>query len=142
MEFEKACSEIVFVIDNLELSEKEKIPQNVKEFFLTHRDPLYKVNLDVTQKLYDQELLDETKVFLQILKFKYFSTEEEQIEFKEILNEFEEKYDIENFKFEQKNTEDVVSDEQNQMVVYKENWIKKLFNKITGIFQKVTNFTR
>ena len=40
MEFAEACSEVDFILENLQPSDKEKIPQSVFEFFKNNKREL------------------------------------------------------------------------------------------------------
>lgn len=76
MNFEDACCEIDYIIEHLDIKDKNKIPINVRNFFKNNRSLFYKVNLDVTKDLSSQTLKDETKAFLEILYVKYFANRE------------------------------------------------------------------
>lgn len=78
MEFEKACSEIDYILSNMSPDDIDKIPQQVRDFFKKNKSNTYKVNIDVSKQLKDQELKDETKAFIKILYIKYFATKEER----------------------------------------------------------------
>ena len=132
MEYEKACSQINFIMENLEQSERDKIPNKVKEFFFFHKDPLYKVNLDVNKNLYNQDLLIETKAFLYIIKYKYLSTEAEKEKLEQLLNIEEKEVDMDSTITIPTVHED--EKKENQLVVVKENKIQKFFK---FIFEKL-----
>ena len=85
MEFAEACSEVDFILENLQPSDKEKIPQFVFEFFKNNKSLFYKVNLTTDKSLAEQDLKNETKAFLQIINYKYFSNKEQQKEFRDML---------------------------------------------------------
>ena len=51
MEFAEACSEVDFILENLQPSDKEKIPQSVFEFFKNNKSLFYKVNLTTDKSL-------------------------------------------------------------------------------------------
>lgn len=73
----KACSEMNFIIDNLNTEFSNKIPDRIKNFFKNNKDKNYKVNLTVDTPLYNQNLLEETKIFIQII-FKLFIAEKSE----------------------------------------------------------------
>lgn len=66
-----ACSEMDFILANLDEISVNKIPYKIKDFFKNNKSESYKVNLDITKPLYEQELLEETKMYIQIV-FKLF----------------------------------------------------------------------
>lgn len=80
MEFENACSEMYYILEHMNPIDKKYIPEIVIQFFRDNRSIFYKVNLDVTKRLEEQELKDETKAFILILKEKYFLNKEYQKE--------------------------------------------------------------
>ena len=84
MEFAEACSEVDFILENLQPSDKEKIPQSVFEFFKNNKSLFYKVNLTTDKSLAEQDLKNETKAFLQIINYKYFSNKEQQEKFRDM----------------------------------------------------------
>ena len=121
MEFEEACSEMYNIIEHMNPIDKDKIPEKVRKFFKDNKSIFYKVNLDPSKNLEEQELKEETKAFITIINYKYLAGENAKEEFNELLND-NSLNKIENLK------EDVT------MVVYKENkiltFLKKLFKNI------------
>lgn len=73
MEFEQACSEMNYILEHLNPVDKKKIPEAVINFFKENKSIFYKPELDVTKKLSEQNLKDETKAFIEILDKKYFN---------------------------------------------------------------------
>lgn len=73
----KAWSEMDFIIDNLNIEFSNKIPDRIKNFFKNNKDKNYKVNLTVDTPIYNQNLLEETKIFIQII-FKLFIAEKSE----------------------------------------------------------------
>lgn len=67
----EACSEMDFIINNLDTNFSNKIPEKIKNFFKQNKAKNYKVNLDVKIPLYKQKILEETEIFIQII-FKLF----------------------------------------------------------------------
>lgn len=130
MEFEEACSEVNYILENLNPEDRKKISNNVLEFFKENKSMFYKVNLDVSKPLEEQELKDETKAFLQMLNYKYFSNEEQKREFKKMLEEKEEKF----VQQEEPKEDEGLARENLQLTVYKENkivsWLKKLVESL------------
>ena len=75
----KACSEMDFIITNLDTETSNKIPERIKNFFKNNKEKNYKVNIKVDIPLYDQPLLEETAIFIQIV-FKLFIAEKSEKE--------------------------------------------------------------
>ena len=116
MEFEKACSEMNYILKNLRPKDKEKIPNDVIEFFNENKSPIYRVKLTTEKELKNQKLQEETKALLQIIYIKYLAEEEEQQEFENML------------KIEQK-------EETKEITIYKESKFKKFIDKIKKILR-------
>lgn len=131
MEFEEACSEVNYILEHMNPSDIIKIPETVREFFKTNKSLTYKVKLDASQDLKDQNLKDETRAFIQILNAKYFAPPEKRAEFIAMLNEKEVELKEENYIHEEKKIEETPF-ETKELVIYKENrlirWIKNLLN--------------
>jgi len=125
MEFSEACSEVDYILDNLNPEDRKKLPQTLLEFFKENKAIFYKVNLDTSKPLADQKLKDETKAFLQIIGYKYFANAKEKQDFKEFFEATEEIEDFKATKFEQK-----------EIIVYQENKILNWFKKVLKIFKK------
>ena len=116
MEFEQACSEIEYILKNLDVKDKEKIPQSVIDFFSKNKSITYRVKLTTDKSLKEQNLKEETKAFLKILYAKYFAKETERQEFENMLKTKE--------------------TETKQLTIYKENKIMKLLKKLSSFFKK------
>lgn len=117
MEFEEACSEMCYILENLNPIDKKKIPEATLQFFNNNKSIFYKVNLDVNKELREQNLKDETKAFIQIINKKYFNGEyffseekEENFENKECIKE---------------NTELIVRKKENKIIAFFKNILKK-----------------
>lgn len=128
MEFSEACSEIDYILENLNPEDKKKLPKILFEIFKENKAIFYKVNLDTNKPLAEQKLKDETKAFLQIIGYKYFSNAKEKEEFKEFLENTQE---IEEQEFKKEELQ------QTEMIVYQENKILSWFKKIFRIFKKL-----
>lgn len=122
MEFEEACSEMNFILDHMNPNDLKKIPKEVRDFFRDNKSILYKVNLDETRNLYEQELKDETKAFIKIIYAKYFGREEEKQEINDIINKEETKES---------------NNQTTEIVIYKENKILKIIKKIINAFKNI-----
>ena len=56
MEFEEACSEMDYIFEHMNPIDKDKIPEKVRKFFKDNKSIFYKVNLDPSKNLEEQEL--------------------------------------------------------------------------------------
>lgn len=136
MEFSEACSEVDYILDNLNPEDRKKLPQTLLEFFKENKAIFYKVNLDTSKPLADQKLKDETKAFLQIINYKYFSNKEQKEQFKEIFKEDEDITDMfsKDTVVQDFNEEKFSSEENKELTVYKENKLLIFIKKILNIF--------
>lgn len=142
-----AYSEIYEILNLMEDEDKERVPQEVRDFFEEQRMKEYKPNIRTDIPLTEQNLRRETVVLLTILVINYWcDSEEEKQSFideleknEKIKKELQEKYNPDNlFKNRKKTKEDVVMEqvENVEMIQYKENlftklkkWFEKMFNK-------------
>lgn len=142
-----AYSEIYEILNLMEDEDKERVPQEVRDFFEEQRMKEYKPKIRTDIPLTEQNLRRETVVLLTILVINYWcDSEEEKQSFideleknEKIKKELQEKYNPDNlFKNRKKTKEDVVMEqvENVEMIQYKENlftklkkWFEKIFNK-------------
>lgn len=140
-------SEIYEILNLMEDEDRERVPQEVRDFFEEQRMKEYKPKIRTDIPLTEQNLRRETVVLLTILVINYWcDSEEEKQSFideleknEKIKKELQEKYNPDNlFKNRKKTKEDVVMEqvENVEMIQYKENlftklkkWFEKMFNK-------------
>lgn len=141
MEFLEACSEVDFILTNLNPEDKKKIPEATINFFKENKSLFYKVNLTTSKPLSKQILKDETKAFLQILNYKYFADQKQKEEFEEIFKENEnvdKMFSNETYVSELNKNYIQTGENKNigtsDLVVYKENKIKSFIKKIIDFF--------
>lgn len=142
-----AYAEVDEILNLLEDTYIDKIPEKVRRFFKEERDIDYTIEIDLDKPLTEQNFKRETLVLLAILNLNYWcESEEEKQEFLNELaenekekKELEERYNPDNlFKNRTRNNvEDNPSDESLQMVEYKkQNFIQILLNKIMRFFKR------
>ena len=142
-----AYSEIYEILNLMEDEDKERVPQEVRDFFEEQRMKEYKPKIRTDIPLTEQNLKRETVVLLTILVINYWcDSEEEKQSFidelgknEKIKMKLQEKYNPDNlFKNRRKTKEDFVMEqvENVEMIQYKENlftklkkWFEKIFNK-------------
>lgn len=141
-----AYSEIYEILNLMEDEDKERVPQEVRDFFEEQRMKEYKPKIRTDIPLTEQNLKRETVVLLTILVINYWcDSEEEKQSFIDELEKNEkikmelQEYNPNNlFKNRRKTKEDVVIEqvENVEMIQYKENlftklkkWFEKIFNK-------------
>ena len=122
-----------------------KISKKVRDFIKKEKDKDYKLNIDSSKPLYEQNLLKETIALLTLIELNYWCESEEEKQ--EILKELSEndrkkeeglrkKYNPDNlFKKEEKIK--VEQFETTAMVEYKEkSIIRKILDKIKSFFKR------
>ena len=142
-----AYSEVYEVLNLMEDEDKERVPQEVRNFFEEQRMKEYKPKIRTDIPLTEQNLRRETLVLLTILVINYWcDSEEEKQSFidelgknEKIKMKLQEKYNPDNlFKNRKKTKEDIVMEqvENVEIIQYKENlftklkkWFEKIFNK-------------
>ena len=141
-----AYSEMYEILNLMEDEDKERVPQEVRDFFEEQRMKEYKPKIRTDIPLTEQNLKRETVVLLTILVINYWcDSEEEKQSFIDELEKNEkikmelQEYNPDNlFKNRRKTKEDVVMEqvENVEMIQYKENlftklkkWFEKIFNK-------------
>ena len=141
-----AYSEIFEILSLMEEEDKEKVPQEVRDFFEEQRMKEYKPKIRTDIPLTEQNLRRETVVLLTILVINYWCDSEEEKQ--SIIDELEknekikmelQEYNPDNlFKNRRKTKEDVVIEQVKnvEMIQYQENlftklkkWFEKIFNK-------------
>ena len=141
-----AYSEIFEILSLMEDEDKERVPQEVRDFFEEQRMKEYKPKIRTDIPLTEQNLKRETVVLLTILIINYWcDSEEEKQSFineleknEKIKKELAEKYNSDSlFKNKKTNEENVMQQISDiDMIRYKENiitklkeWFRKIFNK-------------
>ena len=141
-----AYSEIYEILNLMEDEDKERVPQEVRNFFEEQRMKEYKPKIRTDMPLTEQNLRRETLVLLTILIINYWcDSEEEKQSFIDELEKNEkikmelQEYNPDNlFKNRRKTKEDVVIEQVKnvEMIQYQENlftklkkWFEKIFNK-------------
>ena len=141
-----AYSEIYEILNLMEDEDKERVPQEVRDFFEEQRMKEYKPKIRTDIPLTEQNLKRETVVLLTILVINYWcDSEDEKQSFIDELEKNEkikmelQEYNPDNlFKNRRKTKEDVVIEQVKnvEMIQYQENlftklkkWFEKIFNK-------------
>lgn len=144
----EAYREVLVILDNMEDEYKNKVPQELINFFKRNEAKEYVFKLDNSIPLTEQKIKEKTLSLLAILNLNYWcSTDErkelikkysdnerkfrEEVDIKYHVDELLRKYDIKHKDIEEKATID------NKVAVkYKESLLQKLINKIKKIFTK------
>ena len=138
--YKNAYTEVYEIIEQLNEEEYNKIPPQVIKAIEENRNTEYEFELEEDIELKDQELLPETKAILFNLFRDYLSTPEQKE--KIIKMQAEERLKNEQKKAKQYNSDlfankqkvQSVEREHIELIEYKENIFKRIFNKIRQFF--------
>lgn len=137
----QAYSEVDEFIELLTEDQKRKIPWKLRQYFKDEKDNQYTKGIKVDIPVKEQNLKEETLAIIALLNLKYWCEDEtEKKRLQKVYNQNEilyqeklrEKYNPDNiFKKEEKaQIKEPEKRENQQMVEYKENKLKKIINKI------------
>lgn len=137
--YSQAFTEVLEVLKNSEKSIISKIPANFIDFLNKYKDKNYMVEIDFSDENWDDKVKKETQALLALIYRDYIVSQkdrerlliEEREEQKRIENEIREKYNLDNLFKERvdNNTNNNV-----EIVKYKESILKKFINKLKRIF--------
>lgn len=146
IEYANAYSEVLGILKFISQEEYEKIPESKIELFKVNSNKEYNFVYNPEKTLDEQNVSKRAKAIIGILFRDYWATEvqrekilRKQKNDRQILEEEKKSlYDVENiFKKRNMNNEEIeVKEEITEMIVYKENFIVKIFNKIKNLFKK------
>ena len=139
-----AYAEVYTILQELNEEEYNKIPPEVIKTIEANRNEEYEYELDDELELKDQPMLSETKAILFNLFRDYLATPEQKAKIIRMQNEARQKNELK--KQQMYNTDVFVNkpnenqssnnNETMQIVEYKENFFKKILNKIKSFFIK------
>ena len=138
--YKDAYTEVYEILEQLDEEEYNKIPSEVIITIRENRNTEYEFELDEELELKEQELLPETKAILFNIFRDYLSTPEQKE--KIIKMQAEERLKNEQKKAKQYNSDlfankqkvQSVEREHIELIEYKENIFKRIFNKIRQFF--------
>lgn len=140
-----AYSQVSCLIKELPSSYVERIPAKLIDLINNNSVEKYKIVIDKTKKINEQGFSDKARDLVALLKYNYWSTDEEKARLKEIFDNnekkkeelIEQKYNPDNL-FKDKKTKTVAAQQADSTAVveYKESIFTKLWNAIKGIFRK------
>lgn len=137
-----AYAEVYIILQELNEEEYNKIPPEVIETIEANRNEAYEYELDEELELKDQPMLPETKAILFNLFRDYLATPEQKAKIIRMQNEERQKNELKKQQmyntdiFANKPKENLTENnsETMQIVEYKENFFKKILNKIKSFF--------
>jgi len=83
--FNKACKELYICLKNIDDELYNKIPKELLKEIIENMDSNYYFYYDVNKKIYEQNILEETKNLIGYIYYNYWTNEKEKIEFKNIV---------------------------------------------------------
>lgn len=88
--YERMATEVLEIINLYPQKVKEKISKRLIEELEKHKLPNLDVKLDKNKKIYEQDICDESLVFIYMIYRDYIASPEEKANFDNILNKFDE----------------------------------------------------
>lgn len=144
--YHKAFKEFREIVKFFPKNEYKKIPKSFINFIEENMDDNYEYTVKHVDDFQNQEMLEETRVLLSIVYRDFLASDEEKkqiikSENEELLQEEkikQEKYDI-NALFEKRTNDKIKTQNEdlieNNLIVMREKWYKKLLNKIRDFFR-------
>lgn len=134
------CCEVEEVLAHTQQELVEKIPSNVRKFFIDNSKDVveYEAKYNIELPLKEQKLLEETKAILTLFYRDYWCTPKEKVELEKILDENEkkyqeelrEKYNPDVFTNNSKIIKETIKEETMPAIIIELKWYQKIFEKI------------
>lgn len=144
--YRNSFKEIYEILENTENELLAKIPTKFMNFIKENMNENYKTNIQQDVDIDKQLLLKETEAVLSLIYRSYWATDEEKQEFaikdqQEFIKKDEKKKEQYQGKdiyqlFEERKNINKITIDNNLMVIKKENFLKRFFDKILSIFKK------
>ena len=83
--FNKACKELYICLKNIDDELFQKIPNELFEEVIKNMDTDYYFHYDNSKKIYEQNMLEETKNIIGYIYYNYWANEQEKNDFKNIV---------------------------------------------------------
>lgn len=144
--YRNSFKEINDILNNTDEQLLKKIPKSFRDFITSNMNVDYKTNINFNEDIDKQSLSKETEGILSLIYRSYWATDDEKKELAQ--KDKREKIDIENKKQENYSSKDIYEIfekrkeknsnliNNNLMVIKKESFIKKIFNKIFKFLQR------
>lgn len=142
----KAYTEVNCLLEYLPQSYIDKLPKKLIGLIKDQSDEQYNIDIDTNKSLLDQNFSKKTKDLIAVIKYNYWSTDEEKRQLKNIFYQNEnisqkellEKYNPNDIFKKKKSKIDIseTADTNLQLVEYKENIFIRFLNKIRSLFRK------
>lgn len=145
-EYIQAYTEVYCILKYFPKEFLNKLPAKLLYMIQSKSNEKYKIKVDVKRNLLNQNLSKKARDILVVLKYNFWSNEDEKEKLKKkfhenetkFQNELSEKYNTDNiFKNKDLNTKIETNIENVSMIEYKESWINKIMKKIQNVINKV-----
>lgn len=83
--FNKACKELYICLKNIDDELCQKIPNELFKKIIENMDSDYYFHYDKNKKIYEQNILKETKNLIGYIYYNYWANEQEKKSFKNIV---------------------------------------------------------
>ena len=138
----KAFTEVYEILKVTPIELTSKIPTKFRKIIEENRDKEYRFQLE--ESFDEKDLKEETIVILGLIYRDFLADPEEREELqlkdteaiKKVEEGIKQKYDIENVFDSRKSKKKTDNVQEMGLTVYKEGFIKKIFNLIKGIYKK------
>lgn len=142
----KAYTEVNCLLNYMPQSYINKLPKKLIELIKKQSQEQYNIDIDTNKSLLEQNFSNKTKDLIAVIKYNYWSTNEEKQKLENTFYENEKMYQKEllekynpNGIFKKKETKVIDKNTINSnsfMALYKENIFTKFFNKIQNLLKK------
>lgn len=148
--YAKAYTEVLEILKHLPEDELERIPKTEIQFYESNKDKNYKYEYDKTVTVDKQKISEEANTVIIAIYMNYFANEKQRGIIDEILKQNtireeqakEEEYNVDKIFDKKSSTKTINLEKMNKEHLpveidnKKENFIKKIINKIKGVFRK------
>lgn len=140
-----AYAEVDNFIECLDSYDKNKVPDDIREYFKREKNKNYNKMIDINQPIKNQNLMDETLAIIAMLNLKYWCDDEEEkkrlIDIyleneRKIRDELKEKYDIERVFKERKSKKELNFQDEKVPDIQRKSFFSELKNRILNFFKK------
>lgn len=144
----KELKEVYEILKFFPENELSKIPKKFLNFIDENKDNEYEFEWSEEKELDENTVLPGTITLMQMIFLTYYASDEEKAEINRVLDENEKRFQQEVYEkynpnaiFKKSNKiikdDDITeNNNDNQMIVYKENIFKKILNSILNIFRR------
>ena len=88
MEFSKACTDVSFILENMQKKEVNKIPKKIIDLISILKLDDYKSTIDIDKPLEEQDISETTKELISFIYNEYLGTEEEKEQYEKKYNNY------------------------------------------------------